>query len=145
MEVYSGPVIATHQACRELVPGQRQFSDEQLREVIRRSGIVCVPCDAWMLHPNWIRGETSREVVSIEALADHVDHVCQLAGNPNHAAVGSDLDGGYGTEQTPSGLDSIADLQKLGHILDGRGYSEKDIRGILGENALRFFLKHLPE
>lgn len=145
MEVYSGPIVATHQACRALVPGQRQFADDQLREVIYRNGVVCIPCDAWMLYPDWVRGETTREVVSIEAMADHVDHVCQLAGNSHHAAIGSDLDGGYGTEQTPSGLDSIADLQKLRSILDGRGYSENDIRRILGENALRFFSKHLPE
>ena len=55
-----------------------------------------------MLAPGWIRGETSRDVVGIAAVADHIDHICQLAGNADHAAIGSDLDGGFGTEQCPS-------------------------------------------
>jgi membrane dipeptidase len=144
VELFPGSLIASHQACRSLVPGQRQFSDDQLRVVIDRDGIVCVPCDAWMLYPDWIRGETKREVLRIGALADHIDHICQLAGNCDHAAIGSDLDGGYGIEQTPTGLDSIADLQKLNGILSERGYGEHDIAKIMGENAMRFFEKRLP-
>lgn len=144
MECYPGTVIASHQACRALVPAQRQFSDEQLKAVIDREGLVCIPCDAWMLFPDWVRGETNREVVSMEALADQVDHVCQLAGNSNHVGIGSDLDGGYGTEQTPTGLDSIADLQKLGDILTQRGYADLEVAAVMGHNAYQFFLKQLP-
>ncbi len=144
MECFSGHVIASHQACRALVPAQRQFSDDQLKAVIDRGGVVCVPCDAWMLYPNWVRGETTRDVVSIEALGDQVDHICQLAGNSMHAGIGSDLDGGYGTEQSPTGLDSIADLQKLGEQLSRRGYADADVHAIMGGNAYQFFLKHLP-
>jgi membrane dipeptidase len=145
VDAFNGPICASHQACRSLVPGQRQFTDEQLRIIIDRGGVIGVPSDAWMLSPGWIRGETSREVVSIDAMADHVDHICQLAGNTDHACIGSDLDGGFGTEQTPTGLDSIADLQKLGPILCDRGYKDDDIWAILGENWLRFFLGHLPQ
>lgn len=144
VDVFQGQLVASHQACRSLVPGQRQFSDEQLRIVIDRGGVVSIPCDAWMLYPDWKRGETNRRVVAIDALADHIDHVCQLAGNTRHAGIGSDLDGGFGTEQTPTGLDTIADLQKLVSILGNRGYSSSDVDGIMGENLLRFFLEHLP-
>jgi membrane dipeptidase len=98
-----------------------------------------------MLYAGWERGVTSRDVVAINALADHIDHVCQLAGNCQHVCVGSDLDGGFGTEQTPTGLDSIADLQKLSPILSQRGYGDVEIDAILGENWLRFFLRHLPK
>jgi len=144
VDCFSGPIIASHQACRSLVPHQRQFSDEQLAIVISRDGLVCVPCDAWMLYPNWIRGETDRSVVSMEALCDQIDHICQLAGDSKHVAIGSDLDGGYGSEQTPTGLDSIAHLQKLCELLSARDYSDHDIAGILGQNAYQFFLTHLP-
>ena len=58
----------------------------------------------------------------MSALVDHIDHICQLAGNSEHAGIGSDLDGGYGTEQTPCGLQTIADLQKLAPLLAARGY-----------------------
>jgi membrane dipeptidase len=78
-------------------------------------------------------------------LADHIDHICQLAGNVHYAAVGSDLDGGFGSEQTPGGLDSIADLQRLSDILAGRGYSDWDVEQILAGNWTRYFLEHLPK
>jgi membrane dipeptidase len=72
-------------------------------------------------------------------LVDHLDHVCQLAGNANHAAIGTDLDGGFGTEQCPHDLDTIADLQKIPAMLRARGYSEGDIANIMHGNLLRLF------
>ena len=141
---FGGSICASHQACRALVPGQRQFSDEQLTMIIKRNGIVGVPCDAWMLHSGWVRGETSRRVLGLDALVHQVDHICQLAGDCKHVSIGSDLDGGFGTEQTPSGLDSIADLQKLPELLDDRGYSDEAIGDVMGENWFRFFADRLP-
>ena len=144
LDRFSGPVLASHQNCRALVPGGRQFTDRQLRLVLQRGGIVAVACDAWMLHPGWVRGETSDDLVPMTTLADHVDHVCQLAGNASQAAVGSDLDGGFGSEQTPRELSSIADLQRLGEILSARGYPDDQVAAILSDNALRFLAAHLP-
>ena len=82
--------------------------------------------------------------VKLEAMVDHIDHVCQLAGNARHAAVGTDLDGGFGTEQTPSGLDRISDLRELEEILTRRGYSEQALDDIFHGNWLRFFGENLP-
>ena len=89
--------------------------------------------DAWMLHPGWVRGVTTptQAGVKLEAMVDHIDHVCQLAGNARHAAVGTDLDGGFGTEQTPCDLDTIADLQRLPEMLGRRGYQPADVDGIM--------------
>ena len=144
LELFGGPVLASHNNCRALVPHQRQFSDEQIRRLIDRGAVIGVALDAWMLAPGWVRGETSREVVGLEAVADHIDHICQLAGNAQHAAIGSDLDGGFGTQQTPTGLDRISDLQKLDAILAQRGYSSEAIDGVFQNNWLRFFISHLP-
>jgi membrane dipeptidase len=98
-----------------------------------------VALDAWMLYPGWIKGQTSNEVVSLEAVAEQIDHICQVAGNARHAAVGSDLDGGYGTEQCPHDLDTIADLQKIPDLLRKRGYDQAEIEAVMHGNWLRFF------
>jgi membrane dipeptidase len=144
LDLFGGPVLASHNNCRALVPHQRQFSDEQIRRLIDRGAVIGAALDAWMLAPGWVKGETSREVVGLEAVADHIDHICQLAGDARHAAIGSDLDGGFGTEQTPSGLDRISDLQKLDAIMASRGYSSVAIDGVFHGNWLRFFRQHLP-
>ena len=74
-------------------------------------------------------------------MADNIDHICQIAGNADHAAIGSDLDGAFGTEQCPSDIDTIADLQKLPEILQARGYNEQDIGNILSGNWIEFLRK----
>jgi membrane dipeptidase len=139
LDAFQGPVLASHNNCRALVPGNRQFTDQQLNAIVERNGVIGVALDAWMLYPGWIRGETSNTVVSLQAVADHIDHICQLAGNANHAGIGSDLDGGYGTEQCPHDLDTIADLQKIPDLMRKKGYSEADIQGIMHGNWIRFF------
>jgi membrane dipeptidase len=144
MDHFNGPVMASHNNCRALVPGDRQFSDEQLKLLIGRGAVIGAVCDAWMLYPNYIPGKMPRNVVGLDAVADQIDHVCQLAGNCRHAAIGSDLDGGFGTNQTPDGLETIFDLQKLESILAGRGYSSADVRAIFHGNWLNFFRRHLP-
>ena len=139
LEVYSGPLIASHHNCRTLVPGDRQLTDEQIRLLVQRNAVIGTAFDNWMLTPNWKRGESNRQLVEIAHAADHIDHICQLAGNARHCAIGSDLDGGFGTEQTPRDLDVYSDLQKLEDILAVRGYSTADIDGIYHGNWLRFF------
>jgi membrane dipeptidase len=81
----------------------------------------------------------------LNAVADQIEHICQLAGSVRHVGIGSDLDGGFGTEQTPHGLDSIADLQKLGEVLSDRGFGDDDVDAVFFGNWLRFFRRHLPQ
>lgn len=139
LDHFTGPVWASHNNCRALVPHQRQFSDDQLRELIDRGAVVGAAFDAWMLVPGWIRGKSTpaQTGVSLAHVADHIDHVCQLAGNTLHAAIGTDLDGGYGREQCPADLDTIAGLQRLVPLLEERGYAESDIENILHRNWVR--------
>ena len=138
LEGYDGPVLASHNNCRALVPHQRQFSDAQLRAIIQRGGVIGAAFDNWMLKPGWIIGESDPRDVTLEDVADHIAHVCELAGNARHAAIGTDLDGGFGKEQSPSDLDTIADVHKLAFILERRGYSVDDIEAIFHGNWLRF-------
>lgn len=135
---YDGPVLASHNNCRALVPHQRQFSDEQLRAIFARDGVIGAAFDAWMLQPGWIVGQTTNEKVSIATVVDHIDHVCQLAGSSRHAALGTDLDGGFGREQSPRDLDTIADLQQIPALLAARGYSAEDTEAIMYGNWVRF-------
>jgi membrane dipeptidase len=143
LEIFDGPVIASHQNCRALVPGVRQFSDEQLRLLIERDAVIGAAFDNWMIVPNWITGHTPRAEATLDKLADHVDHVCQLAGTHRHSAIGTDLDGGYGAEQSPIEIDSIADVQKFADVLARRGYTPAAIDDIFHGNWLRFFSQNL--
>jgi membrane dipeptidase len=144
VEIFQGPLWASHNNCRALVPGDRQLTDDMLKVIIERDGVIGSVLDAWMVVPGWIRGETTPEVCSMEDFVNHIDHVCQVAGNANHAAIGTDLDGGYGTEQTPHDLDTIYDLQRVPGMLAKRGYSDADIEQIMHGNWLRMLNRVLP-
>jgi membrane dipeptidase len=146
LELFNGPVWASHNNCRAFVPHNRQYSDEQIHSIIERGGVIGAALDAWMMVPGWIRGKSDPVSmgVTLKQMADNIDHVCQLAGNSLHAGIGSDLDGAFGREQSPADLDTIADLQKLPDILAERGYSEADITNIMSENWIRFLKKNLP-
>ncbi len=137
---FNGAVWASHNNCRALVPHQRQFSDEQIKALLERDAVIGSVFDAWMLVPGWEIGKTRPEEtgVSLNNVVNNMDHICQLAGNSKHAALGTDLDGGFGKEQCPTDLESIADLQKIPDILSRRGYSGKDIENIMYKNWIRF-------
>ncbi len=142
LELYSGPILASHHNCRELVPDQRQLTDAQIKKLIGRKAVIGAAFDNWMLYPNWIRGKTTvpESKVTMHTVIDHIDRVCQLAGNANHAALGTDLDGGFGLEQSPGGMDTIADLKNFPMLLQQRGYSEIDVAKIMHSNWINFFL-----
>jgi membrane dipeptidase len=140
LENFNGRVWASHNNCRALVPHNRQFSDEQIKALIERGAVIGGAFDAWMLKPNWVRRKSKpkEEGVFLSTVIDHIDHVCQLAGNSLHSGLGTDLDGAFGKEQCPADLDTIADLQKITEILRQRGYSEDDVENIMWKNWVRF-------
>ncbi|HLO31653.1 MAG TPA: membrane dipeptidase [Anaerolineales bacterium] len=137
LNTFNGPVLASHTNCRTLVPHQRQFDNRQIHALIERAGVMGVAFDNWMLRPGWTRAARDSERVMLAHVADHIDHICQLAGNSAHAAIGSDLDGGFGREQSPADLDTIADLGRIAEILSRRGYSDEHIASIMHGNWLR--------
>ncbi|MBM3960277.1 MAG: peptidase M19 [SAR202 cluster bacterium] len=155
LAVYQGPILASHQNCRALVPGERQQPDDILKAVIDRGGVIGTSLDTWML-TNKVEKDWSgkrpmkrtdyftREDVSLEDVANHIDYVNQLAGNSLHSAVGGDTDGQGGAEGAPVDVDTVADYMKLVPILQRRGYQRADIENVMYRNWQRFFEKHLP-
>ncbi|MCA9133702.1 MAG: membrane dipeptidase [Planctomycetales bacterium] len=143
LEHFSGRIHASHQNSRRLASWQRQFSDEQYLAVIERDGVIGIAFDIIMLQEGYVRGHSPHEA-TIATAVENIDIVCQLAGNAKHVGIGSDLDGGYGYDQTPSDLNRYSDLQCLPALLEKRGYPAEDIAGILHGNWFRFFGEALP-
>lgn len=139
LKLFKGTVWASHSNCRKLVPDQRQFDDDQLKALIDRGAVIGGALDAWMMVPGWIRGKTTPQSsgVKLSHLIDHWDHIRKLAGSTRNIGIGTDLDGGYGLEQSPGDLDTIADLSRLPGMLAERGYSQADVEGIMHGNWLR--------
>jgi membrane dipeptidase len=146
MDIYRGPVWASHNNCRAFVPHNRQFSDSQISELAQRDAVIGIALDAWMMVHGWVRGQSTplSMGVNLELVIRNIDHICQLTGNSLHAGIGSDLDGAFGQEQGPYDLESIADLQKIPAMLTEKGYSETDIHNIMSDNWIRFLRKNLP-
>jgi membrane dipeptidase len=140
LDHFQGRIWASHSNCRALVAHSRQISDEQIKALIERGAIIGGALDAWMLAPEWVRGKTTPQSagLKLERLVDHIDHICQLAGNARHCGIGSDLDGAFGREQTPADLDTIADLPRLMTIFSARNYSGENIELIMRGNFVGF-------
>jgi membrane dipeptidase len=140
MDLFNGPVWASHNNVRALVNHNRQYSDEQIKELIKRGAVIGMAFDAWMMVPHWEKGKSMPKEMncSLASIIEHIDHVCQLAGNTLHVGVGSDLDGAFGREQSPYDLETIADLQNLITLLEKHGYTTQDITNIMHGNWVRF-------
>lgn len=139
---FNGPVLASHSNCRALVDRPRELSDDMIRALAEREGVIGISPYNSFLVPNWSR---TRQPVRLEQMVAHIDHVCQLVGNARHVGLGTDLDGGFGREETPEELDTVADLLKLHEALRRADYTTEDVRNILGGNWLRWLERVLPE
>ncbi len=140
LDHFNGHIWASHNNCRALVNHNRQYSDDQIKELINRGAIIGSALDAWMMVSGWVRGKSNPHEMncSLETMVDHIDHICQLAGNTLHVGIGSDLDGAFGREQCPYDLETIAGLQVIPELLKKRGYSNNDITNFMHGNWVRF-------
>jgi membrane dipeptidase len=140
LDHFNGHVWASHNNCRALVNHNRQYSDEMIKALIDRGAVIGAALDAWMMVPGWLRGvSTPKEMnCNMDVMVDHIDHICQIAGNALHVGMGTDLDGAFGREQCPYDLETIADLQKVPALLKQRGYTDDDINNMMHGNWLRF-------
>jgi len=147
LDIYPGHIVATHANCSVLMPEyefNRLLSDRVIYGILERDGIIGVVPFNTFLKDGWLIGKSNREDVSLERVVDHIDHICQLAGDARHVGIGSDFDGGFGMQSTPKEIDTIADLQKLVPLLLSRGYSEEDTAAILGGNWIKQLHRSLP-
>jgi membrane dipeptidase len=135
LDSYAGPIVATHSNARALVPGERHFSDLQIRRTAEQGGMIGVVLYNLFLKEGYKRGD-SQEPVTLAHVTAHIDHICQTTGSARHVGIGSDLDGGFGADDIPAEMDSVADLPLIAKALRERGYADADIRGIMGGNWL---------
>jgi membrane dipeptidase len=148
MDRFSGTIIASHSNARALLDGSpvpdRHLSDAMIRRLVERDGVIGVVPYNRFLKGGWLP-EDGRAVVTLEHVIRQIDHICQLAGDAQHTGLGSDFDGGFGLDQIPAGLDSIADLRFIGESLVRSGYQPADVDAILSGNWLRMLCRGLPE
>jgi membrane dipeptidase len=147
LDLFDGTVIASHSNCRAHAPASnadRHLSNEMIRALLERDAVIGVVLYNAFLNPDYEQGQP-KEQTSLEAVLRHIDHICQMAGDARHVAIGSDLDGGFGSERIPRELDSAADLPLIGEALRSIGYSQQDTAAVLGGNWLRLLEQGLPE
>jgi membrane dipeptidase len=144
---FHGVLWASHHNCRALVPWDRQLTDDQIRIVGSRNGVIGVAADAIMLHPDWIHHQSTPEAlgVKISHMVDHIDRIVDLTASTLHVGIGTDLDGGYGSEQTPQDLKAYRDVRRIEDLLARRGYQDSEIENIFSGNWLRLLRLCLPE
>jgi membrane dipeptidase len=150
LDYYPGRIAASHANAISLIHGStspvfqnRHLTDETIRLLVGRNGVIGVLPMIPMLVANWKSGDP-RSAATLETVFTQIDHICQLAGDTLHVALGTDFDGGFGLQSSLEDLDTIADLQKLDPILRKNGYSGSDIAAILGNNWKRFLEESLP-
>ena len=147
LDIYPGQIVVTHANCLALMPEHeynRLLSDRVIHGLLERDGIIGVIPFNMFLKDGWLIGKGDREEVSLERVVDHIDHICQLAGDAHHVGIGSDFDGGFGMQSTPKEIDTVVDLQKLVPLLLSRGYSEEDAAAVLGGNWIVQLHRSLP-
>ena len=146
LDLYSGPIMVSHANAAALLPGydgNRLLPDAVIQGILERDGIIGVVPFCSFLASDWKIGDP-REGITLETLAAHIDRICQMAGDARHVGLGSDFDGGFGLSAAPAGVDTIADLQKLGPILEAKGYNDEQVAAVLGKNWLRHLQTYLP-
>jgi len=144
LNLFEGPVIATHSNCRALIPTDRHLSDEMIRAIVKRDGVIGIVIYNKFLSGDWDKTGRVKQHVTLTHFIKQVQHIRDVADKTSNIGVGSDLDGGFGSESTPAEIDTIADLPKIADALLEAGFSEKEVKGIMGDNWLRFLKNALP-
>jgi membrane dipeptidase len=143
LDRFSGIVIASHANPRALCPGDRQLSDEMIRRLVHRDGVVGIVPFNRMLDPGWSGPGAPR--IPLQRVAEAILHVAEVAGTHRAVAIGSDFDGGFGALSAPAGLDTVADLTRIADALSDAGLADAMIEDVLGGNWIRILKRALPQ
>jgi membrane dipeptidase len=142
LEISGGPVMASHSNCRAIVPTDRQLSDEMIKAIAQRGGVIGINFyDKFLLRP----AEHKTRRATLADVITHLKHMCDLIGDARHVGIGTDMDGGFGMEQIPQEIHTSADLPRMAEALRGAGFEDEDVEGIMGGNWARFFGDKLPK
>ncbi|MFC1960871.1 dipeptidase [Chloroflexota bacterium] len=143
LDRYVGPVIASHSNPAAFWDSERNLTDAQIRRLAERDGVMGTVLYNRFLDPHWYEGAPKTNT-PFSVLLDIIDHVCQVTGSAAHVGIGTDVDGGFGAESIPDGIDTVTDLLRIADGLRDRGYAEADIEGVMNGNFLRVLRRSLP-
>ena len=144
LERYEGAIIASHSNPRHFHQSPRCLSDELIRRLAERDGVMGIMVYNRFLRKDWHPGDRKRQV-GVAHWVDAIDYACQLTGSAAYVGLGSDIDGGYPYRALPTEIDTSSDLWLLRRSLLERGFAEADTAAILGGNMLRKLKESLPD
>jgi membrane dipeptidase len=144
LDRFEGVLMATHSNPQGIVPGDRQLTDALMMGIAERDGVIGIALYNRFLRRDWHKGDR-KERVTLADVVRAIDYVCQRVGDAEHVALGSDLDGGFGSESAPAEIDTVADLQKIATALGEHGFQSGHIKAIMGDNWLGLLRRLLPD
>ena len=139
------PVMASHSNSRALMgdpdskDNQRHLADETIVEIASRGGVIGLNLLGDFITPGMNKGKKTGERATIEDCVRHIEHVCELTNSRKHIGLGSDMDGGFGSDGLPQGINTPSDLIILTSALAEQGWSNTDLAGFAHANFERFW------
>jgi len=143
LDHYEGTIIASHSNPRSFRNTDRHLTDTMIRTLAERDGVMGIVLYNRFLSDDWTSTDPKSKI-PLSRVLDAIDYVCQLTGSAAHVGIGTDFDGGFGTESIPEDLDTVTDLLKIGDALTARGYAPADVEAIMGGNMIRKLRQSLP-
>jgi len=143
LDHYPGLVIASHSNPQKFRTSDRHLPDATIRALAERDGVMGIVLYNRFLSNDWSKGDR-KDKVRLSTVLDAIEYVCQLTGSAAHVGIGSDFDGGFGSESIPQGIDTVTDLLEIGKGLAERGFSEADVEAVMSGNMLRKLRQALP-
>lgn len=141
LEATESVVMASHSNCRALMgdpdskPNQRHLSDETIKEIVRRGGVIGLNLLGDFVTPGLKKGERAK----ISDCVRHIEHVCDIAGSRDHIGLGSDMDGGFGADGLPEGINTPSDLTIICEALQANGWDDTDLAKFMHANWERYW------
>ncbi len=141
LDAAAGPVVASHSDSRAICRGhgERNVPDDLIRAIAQREGLIGLN-----LFSLFLVDEGDRRRATIDETIAHVEHIVEVSGRHDLVVLGSDMDGGFGSDRLPEGINAPADLPLLLGVLRDRGWSDDQLAGFRFNNWMRFLKRSLP-